>query len=52
MTLLVPGLAGIDLANLTTADTKVSFSLQRLVVDEALQRGVPGGWYTRYAHAS
>ncbi len=36
MTLLVPALAGIDLVNLTTLDTKMSFSLEQLVVDETL----------------
>jgi len=34
MTLLLPALAGIDLINLTTLDTKVSFSLEQLVIDE------------------
>ena len=36
MTLLVPALAGVDLVNLTTLDTKMSFSLEQLVVDETL----------------
>jgi trimethylamine--corrinoid protein Co-methyltransferase len=36
MTLLVPALAGIDLVNLTTLDTKMSFSLEQLVLDETL----------------
>jgi trimethylamine--corrinoid protein Co-methyltransferase len=36
MTLLVPALAGIDLVNLTTLDTKMSFSLEQLVMDETL----------------
>jgi trimethylamine--corrinoid protein Co-methyltransferase len=36
MTLLVPALAGVDLVNLTTLDTKMSFSLEQLVLDEAL----------------
>jgi trimethylamine--corrinoid protein Co-methyltransferase len=36
MTLLVPTLAGVDLVNLTTLDTKMSFSLEQLVLDEAL----------------
>jgi trimethylamine--corrinoid protein Co-methyltransferase len=36
MTLLVPALAGVDLVNLTTLDTKMSFSLEQLVMDEAL----------------
>lgn len=36
MTLLVPALAGVDLVNLTTLDTKMSFSPEQLVVDETL----------------
>ncbi len=36
MTLLLPALAGIDLVNLTTLDTKMAFSLEQLVVDETL----------------
>jgi trimethylamine--corrinoid protein Co-methyltransferase len=36
ITLLVPALAGIDLVNLTTLGTKMSFSLEQLVVDETL----------------
>jgi len=36
MTLLLPALAGVDLVNLTTLDTKMSFSLEQLVVDETL----------------
>lgn len=36
MTLLIPALAGVDLVNLTTLDTKMSFSLEQLVLDEAL----------------
>jgi trimethylamine--corrinoid protein Co-methyltransferase len=36
MTLLLPALAGIDLVNLTTLDTKMSFSLEQLVIDEAI----------------
>jgi trimethylamine--corrinoid protein Co-methyltransferase len=36
MTLLLPALAGIDLVNLTTLDTKMTFSLEQLVVDETL----------------
>ena len=36
MTLLIPALAGIDLVNLTTLDTKMTFSLEQLVLDEAL----------------
>lgn len=34
MTLLPPALAGVDLVNLTTLDTKMSFSLEQLVLDE------------------
>jgi trimethylamine--corrinoid protein Co-methyltransferase len=48
MTLLVPALAGVDLVNLTTLDTKMSFSLEQLVMDETLLsvverclRGIP-----------
>ena len=36
MTLLPPALAGIDLVNLTTLDTKMSFSLEQLVVDDTI----------------
>jgi len=36
MTLLPPALAGIDLVNLTTLDTKMSFSLEQLVIDEII----------------
>jgi trimethylamine--corrinoid protein Co-methyltransferase len=36
MTLLPPALAGIDLVNLTTLDTKMSFSLEQLVIDETI----------------
>jgi trimethylamine--corrinoid protein Co-methyltransferase len=36
MTLLVPALAGVDLVNLTTLDTKMSFSPEQLVLDETL----------------
>jgi len=36
MTLLLPALAGIDLVNLTTLDTKMSFSLEQLVMDDAV----------------
>jgi trimethylamine--corrinoid protein Co-methyltransferase len=36
MTLLVPALAGVDLVNLTTLDTKMSFSLEQLVMDDTL----------------
>jgi trimethylamine--corrinoid protein Co-methyltransferase len=34
MTLLPPALAGIDLVNLTTLGTKMSFSLEQLVIDD------------------
>jgi trimethylamine--corrinoid protein Co-methyltransferase len=40
MTLLVPALAGVDLVNLTTLDTKMSFSLEQLVLDETLLSAV------------
>ncbi|MBN1318642.1 MAG: trimethylamine methyltransferase family protein, partial [Anaerolineales bacterium] len=36
MTLLPPALAGIDLVNLTTLDTKMSFSLEQMVIDETI----------------
>lgn len=36
MTLLPPALAGIDLINLSTLDTKMSFSLQQLVIDNSI----------------
>jgi trimethylamine--corrinoid protein Co-methyltransferase len=36
MTLLLPALAGIDLTNLTTLDTKMTFSLEQLVIDETI----------------
>ena len=36
MTLLPPALAGIDLINLSTLDTKMSFSLEQLVLDETV----------------
>jgi len=36
MTLLLPALAGIDLVNLTTLDTKMTFSLEQLVIDETI----------------
>ena len=46
MTLLPPALAGIDLVNLTTLDTKMSFSLEQLVIDETIlsviERYLPG----------
>jgi trimethylamine--corrinoid protein Co-methyltransferase len=34
MTLLPPALAGVDLINLTTLDTKMTFSLEQLVLDD------------------
>jgi trimethylamine--corrinoid protein Co-methyltransferase len=47
MTLWLPALAGIDLVNLTTLDTKMSFSLEQLVIDDTIlglvarcQRGI------------
>jgi trimethylamine--corrinoid protein Co-methyltransferase len=36
MTLLLPALAGVDLINLSTLDTKMSFSLEQLVIDNAV----------------
>ncbi len=36
MTLLPPALAGVDLVNLSTLETKMSFSLEQLVIDDAL----------------
>ena len=36
MTLLPPALAGIDLINLSTLDTKMSFSLEQLIIDETV----------------
>lgn len=35
-TLMLPALAGIDLVNLTTLGTKMSFSLEQLVIDETI----------------
>jgi trimethylamine--corrinoid protein Co-methyltransferase len=34
VTLLLPALAGIDLVNLTTLETKMTFSLEQLVIDD------------------
>jgi trimethylamine--corrinoid protein Co-methyltransferase len=34
LTLLPPALAGVDLVNLTTLETKITFSLEQLVIDE------------------
>ena len=46
MTLLLPALAGIDLINLTTLETKMTFSLEQLVIDaemlSAVQRYLRG----------
>ena len=36
LTLLPPALAGVDLVNLTTLETKMSFSLEQLVIDEMI----------------
>jgi trimethylamine--corrinoid protein Co-methyltransferase len=36
MTLVLPALAGIDLVNLSTLDTKMTFSLEQLVIDETI----------------
>jgi trimethylamine--corrinoid protein Co-methyltransferase len=36
MTLLPPALAGIDLINLSTLETKMTFSLEQLVIDEEI----------------
>ena len=36
MTLLPPALAGVDLINLSTLETKMSFSLEQLVIDDAI----------------
>ena len=40
MTLLPPALAGVDLVNLTTLETKMAFSLEQLVIDDLLLAGV------------
>jgi trimethylamine--corrinoid protein Co-methyltransferase len=40
MTLLFPALAGIDLINLATLETKMTFSMEQLVIDEELLRAV------------
>jgi trimethylamine--corrinoid protein Co-methyltransferase len=45
MTLLPPALAGVDLINLSTLDTKMTFSLEQLVLDD-LMVGLAG----RYLH--
>jgi trimethylamine--corrinoid protein Co-methyltransferase len=36
MTLLPPALAGVDLVNLTTLDTKMAFSLEQPVIDDTI----------------
>lgn len=36
MTLMPPALAGVDLVNLSTLETKISFSLEQLVIDDAI----------------
>jgi trimethylamine--corrinoid protein Co-methyltransferase len=36
LTLLPPALAGVDLINLSTLETKMSFSLEQLVIDDAV----------------
>jgi trimethylamine--corrinoid protein Co-methyltransferase len=36
MTMLPPALAGVDLVNLTTLETKMSFSLEQLIIDEMI----------------
>jgi len=36
MTLLLPALAGVDLVNLTTLSTKMSFSLDQVILDETV----------------
>jgi len=40
MTLLPPALAGVDLVNLTTLETKMSFSLEQLILDEMILTAV------------
>lgn len=40
MTLLLPALAGIDLINLTTLETKMTFSLEQLVIEEEMLSAV------------
>jgi trimethylamine--corrinoid protein Co-methyltransferase len=40
MTLLLPALAGIDLINLATLETKMTFSLEQLIIDEDMLKGV------------
>ncbi len=45
MTLLLPALAGVDLINLATLESKMTFSLEQLVIDEELLRAA--GRYLR-----
>ena len=40
MTVLLPALAGIDLINLATLETKMTFSLEQLVIEEDLLNAV------------
>ena len=40
MTLLLPAMAGVDLINLSTLDTKMTFSLEQLVIDEVVLRTI------------
>jgi trimethylamine--corrinoid protein Co-methyltransferase len=40
MTFLLPGLAGIDLINLATLETKMTFSLEQLVIDDEMLSAV------------
>jgi trimethylamine--corrinoid protein Co-methyltransferase len=40
MTLMLPALAGIDLVNLATLETKMTFSLEGLVIEDEMLRGV------------
>jgi len=40
LTALPPMLAGIDLINLSTIDTKLTFSLEQLVIDNELLHGI------------
>jgi trimethylamine--corrinoid protein Co-methyltransferase len=40
MTFLLPALAGVDLINLSTLETKMSFCLEQLVIEEEILSGV------------
>jgi trimethylamine--corrinoid protein Co-methyltransferase len=40
MTLLLPALAGVDLVNLATLETKMTFSLEGLVIEDEMLSGV------------